>query len=133
MAELESILHVDDDEDILELTRMSLEIVGGYEVHQFSSAKEALESFERLQPDLLLLDVMMPDADGPTLLSRIKGLPGYRGTPAVFMTAKAEAAENSALKATGALGVITKPFDPMQLPEKLARLWKGRMSDPSCV
>ena len=133
MAELESILHVDDDEDILELTKMSLEIVGGYEVHQFSSAKEALESVERLQPDLLLLDVMMPDADGPTLLSRIRKLPGYRETPAVFMTAKAEAAENQALKATGVLGVITKPFDPMRLPEKLARLWEGGTSCAAAV
>eukprot|EP00933_Yihiella_yeosuensis_P072121 TRINITY_DN80428_c0_g1_i1.p2 TRINITY_DN80428_c0_g1~~TRINITY_DN80428_c0_g1_i1.p2 ORF type:complete len:135 (-),score=10.77 TRINITY_DN80428_c0_g1_i1:825-1229(-) len=123
MPELKKILHVDDDEDILALARMSLEIVGGLEVHQCSLAADALEELPQVQPDLLLLDVMMPGTDGPQLLAEIRKMPDYEKTPAVFMTAKAEAALNNSLKKEGVLGVLTKPFDPMQLPDELRRMW----------
>jgi CheY-like chemotaxis protein len=123
MAELNRILHVDDDQDILDLARMSLEIVGGFEVHQCRSASQATDEISRINPDLLLLDVMMPDTDGPQLLREVRCIPGFQDICAIFMTAKAESDAASQLRSTGALGIVTKPFDPMQLPTLLRRMW----------
>ena len=67
LNELKKILHVDDDADIRTITRMSLEHVGGFEVEQSSSGQEALGIFPKFQPDLLLLDVMMPEMSGQDL------------------------------------------------------------------
>jgi DNA-binding response OmpR family regulator len=60
MTELKTILHVDDDEDILEITRMALQLVDTFELHQCSSGRDALAGHRQVDPDLLLLDVMMP-------------------------------------------------------------------------
>lgn len=125
MAELKSILHVDDDPDILDIARMSLELVGGYEVSQSDNAEQALAMLDEAAPDLLLLDVMMPDTDGPKLLEAIRSIERYRSIPAIFMTAKADAEVKDRLAGKGVLGVITKPFDPMALPTRLAELWEN--------
>lgn len=122
MSLLRKVVHVDDDDDILTITRMSLELVGEFEVTQFSSAKDALSNLAGLQPDLFLLDVMMPDMDGPELLGELRKRPEFRDTPVVFMTAKAEASLQNAPFSEGALAYITKPFDPFALPEQLKSL-----------
>ncbi len=122
MSDSKQVVHVDDDEDILTITRMSLELVGEFEVTQFSSAQDALDNLTGLQPDLLLLDVMMPDMDGPELLSELRKRPEFRGTPVVFMTAKAESSFQNSQACESALACITKPFDPFALPEQLKSL-----------
>ena len=119
MSLLKKVVHVDDDDDILTITRMSLELVGEFEVTQFSSAKEALDNLTGLQPDLFLLDVMMPDMDGPELLGELRKHPEFRDTPVVFMTAKAEATLQDSLLSESAAAYVTKPFDPFALPEQL--------------
>ena len=101
---------------------MSLEIVGHFEVHQFRSALKALESIDEIKPDLVLLDVMMPDMDGPEMAQCLLDDPRFEQLPVVFMTANAELAVNEGLVGKNVLGVITKPFDPMILPEKLLDL-----------
>ncbi|TMV03812.1 response regulator [Ruegeria sediminis] len=126
MNNCKQIVHVDDDEDILAITRMSLELIGGFEVTQYGSAKEALENLPRVEPDLFLLDVMMPGMDGPELLAEIRKHPGHRSTPVVFMTAKADPAFSETLVNLGALACITKPFDPVALPEQLVGLLDER-------
>ncbi|MES0824954.1 response regulator [Ruegeria sp. SCP11] len=116
------VVHVDDDEDILTITRMSLELVGEFEVTQFNSAQDALNNLTGLQPDLLLLDVMMPDMDGSELLNELRKRPEFRSTPVVFMTAKAESSFQNSQASESALAYITKPFDPFTLPEQLKSL-----------
>lgn len=123
MNDLNKILHVDDDEDILELTRMSLELIGGFEVHQCNNGESAMAEIDGFAPDLLLFDVMMPVIDGPELFARIRKMPGHEKTPVVFMTAKAETVFNEELIAKGAWACITKPFDPVTLPDQLREIW----------
>ena len=126
MSDLRRILHVDDDEEILELVKLSLELVGGFDLRQFSSADRAIAQLGSVQADLVLLDVMMPGTDGPGLLRIIRQTPGFERIPAVFMTARAEASVNRTLEGDAVLGVVTKPFDPMILPSQLLRLWAAR-------
>ncbi len=117
------VLHVDDEPDILEVSRLALEIVGGLTVEQACSAKEALKLLERFRPDLILLDVMMPEIDGPTLLTLLRQDPRWGSIPVVFMSAKVQTQEVRQYLAKGAAGVIPKPFDPMTLAAELKELW----------
>jgi two-component system, OmpR family, response regulator len=73
--------------------------------------------------DVMLLDVMMPELDGPATLTRLRELPLAADVPVIFMTAKAQATEIAWYKSLGALGVIDKPFDPMLLAQQVRRLW----------
>lgn len=122
MAELRSILHVDDDEDILEIARIALELVDRFDLRQFSSGQSALDALRNGIPDLLLLDVMMPKMTGPEFWEAAVAATG-RPIPAIFMTAKAEDELTRALHDRGALAVITKPFDPMVLGAQIRAAW----------
>lgn len=120
------ILHVDDDQSIRELTALAFDLAGEGEVHSASSGAEALRMLgEGLRPDVMLLDVMMPEMDGPTLLRHIRATPGVVSAPAIFMTAQTQAHELDALLALGAVGVVIKPFDPMSLGAEVRGLLGG--------
>ena len=121
--ELRRILYVEDEEDIRMVGEMSLADVGGFEVRACASGPEALAAAAAFAPDLVLLDVMMPGMDGPTVLRALRALPEPITAPAIFMTAKIMAAEIDELKAAGALEVVPKPFDPMTLPDELRAIW----------
>ena len=115
----QTLLVVDDEPDIRELARLSLERVGGFTVHTAGSADEALAVVEQVRPDLVLLDVMMPGTDGPTLLGRLRRVPGGAEVPVVFLTASVTDHQLAALHALDVLGVLSKPFDPMALPDQV--------------
>jgi len=123
MSDLTKILHVDDDDDIRQIALVSLEVVGGFNVHQCSSGKQALDEAEAFAPDLLLLDVMMPEMDGIETWQHLIAKESLAKTPAIFMTAKAEDSTSKKLLDSGAIAVITKPFDPMQLADQLRKAW----------
>ncbi|PWE31447.1 hypothetical protein DDZ14_13025 [Maritimibacter sp. 55A14] len=125
MTELKKILHVEDERDIREIARMSLAVVGGFDLEQCGSGDEALERVRDFGPDLILMDVMMPGMDGETAMDHIRALDGFGRTPVVFMTAKASNANVDLLREKGAADVITKPFDPIALPEQLREIWRG--------
>ncbi|HEX9180243.1 MAG TPA: response regulator, partial [Burkholderiales bacterium] len=108
------------------VTRLALEKVGGLALRQCARGAEAPAAAREFAPDLILLDVMMPDMDGPETLRALRAEPAAAATPVVFMTAKARAGDREALLALGALGVIAKPFNPMTLAVELRRLWAGR-------
>lgn len=116
------VLYVDDEEDIREVATLALEIDSGIEVRTASSGREALATSTDWQPDVILLDVMMPNMDGPTTLSRLREARTTKDIPVVFITARAQPREIQYLKARGALDVITKPFDPMDLAASLRRV-----------
>ena len=117
------LLHVDDECDIQEVVKMSLELVGDFEVELAVSGAEGLAKAGSLLPDLILLDVMMPGMDGPATLRALREQPRTSGIPVIFMTAKVQSHEIAQYLALGALGVIAKPFDPMSLPDQVRRLW----------
>ena len=120
---LSRILHVEDEADIREVAKLALEMVGGFTVESCASGKDALEKAPTFEPDLILLDVMMPGMDGPETLQALRRLPGLDTTPVVFMTAKIMEAEVRRFKEMGALDVIAKPFDPMTLADEIRRMW----------
>lgn len=124
-AVLRSILCVDDERDILEVAKMCLEVVGGFEVTCCESGQAGLDVLARQTPDLILLDVMMPQMNGPETLTELRKLPHLQGVPVVFMTARVQPNEVKAYLKLGATGVIPKPFDPMQLSGEVRKIWEA--------
>ena len=123
---LTRILYVEDEPDIRMVAQMALQAVGGFTVIACASGQEALDAAPGAAADLLLLDVMMPGMDGPTTLKGLRQLPATANTPVIFMTAKVQAAEVAVYKGLGALEVIPKPFDPMELSTQIQRIWAQR-------
>ena len=116
-----NLLLIDDEPDIRAIAKMALERIGGHTVTAAGSAAEAVIAATAARPDAVLLDVMMPDVDGPATLERLRPVLG-QDVPVIFLTAKAQTADVERLKALGAVGVIAKPFDPLRLPDELAAL-----------
>lgn len=123
MKELHDIMHIEDDPDIRQIARMSLELVGGFEVAQFEGGQQALDQAPTLRPDMVLLDVMMPGMDGEETYIRLRQIEGYAELPIIFVTAKASRADFDRLRTLGAAEIILKPFDPMALPDQIRDIW----------
>jgi CheY-like chemotaxis protein len=123
VRELRRILYVEDDEPIRTVGLMTLQTVGGFEVIACASGAEALAKAPEARADLILLDVMMPEMDGPQTLLRLRTLPETAVTPVVFLTARVQPSEIAELRALGAVDVLAKPFNPMTLPDKLRAIW----------
>lgn len=123
---LEKILYVEDDPDIQQITIMVLETISGFTLSACSSGKEAVSKAIEFNPDLMLLDVMMPGMDGPETLRELRKFPQLVNIPAVFMTAKVQPQEVQEYLSMGALAVIAKPYDPMTLANELKTIWGNR-------
>ena len=123
---LHKILHVEDEEDIQEVAKMALKGIGGLTVKSCSDGEDALSVAPEFNPDLFLLDVMMPGMDGPETFQALQKFPGFEDTLAIFMTAKVMEAEVARFEELGALGVIAKPFDAMTLADEIRSFWEGK-------
>ena len=123
MKTLMRILHAEDEPDIQAIARLALERVGGFTVLSCENGRVALDAMEEFRPDLLLLDVMMPEMDGPTLLKTLRAGGPFAHTPAIFLTAKVQAHEVEQYLALGACAVLAKPFEPMQLAAQIRKIW----------
>jgi CheY-like chemotaxis protein len=122
---IEKVLMVDDEPYVRRVAELSLSRVGKWTVILAASGPEALAVAAREEPDLILLDVMMPGMDGPTALSALQALPATASIPVVFMTAKVQEREIERYLELGAAGVVCKPFDPMALPDHIRRIVSG--------
>lgn len=121
-----NLLHVDDEADIREVAAFSLELDPDIALTSLSSGEEALERLNGgMRPDVILLDVMMPSLDGPGVLKRLRQIPELEHTPVIFMTARVQSSERNRYLELGAVGVITKPFDPMTLADQIRGLLRG--------
>ena len=116
---LQKILLVDDEADIRQIARLALEGLGGFEVQECPSGLEAPAAVQKFQPQLILMDVMMPGQDGPATYKALRANFDLPRTPVIFMTAKVQPHEVDALRTLGALDVIPKPFDPMTLADSV--------------
>jgi CheY-like chemotaxis protein len=116
------VLIVDDEDDIREVAQLSLEMVAGWQVLTARSGGEAVACAHSDRPDAILLDVMMPDMDGPTTFRRLQENPATRHIPVVLLTAKVQAADQLRLGGLGVAGVLEKPFDPMRLAGDVAAI-----------
>jgi CheY-like chemotaxis protein/HPt (histidine-containing phosphotransfer) domain-containing protein len=123
------ILHVDDEPDIREVVEMSLGLDPTFTTRHCGSGQEGLSAAAEWQPDIILLDVMMPGMDGPATLAKLRGDSRTADIPVIFMTARAQAREADQFRALGAVGVIAKPFDPMTLAASV-RSYIGPAQDP---
>ncbi len=118
-ADIKNVLLVDDDMNIRTLAQMGLEGLTDWKVELAASGAEAIAKATELKPDLIILDVMMPGMDGPTTLSELRKVEALNDIPVIFMTAKAQTHELEQYQKMGAKGIITKPFDPMSLPDDI--------------
>ncbi len=124
--ELRKVLLVEDNADIRTIVKLALEKLGGLTVCACESGAEALRTLPEFQPQLILLDVMMPDMDGPTVFKRLREQPATAAITVVFLTAKTTAQELQMLRGLGALDVIAKPFDPITLHKTAKEIWANR-------
>lgn len=120
-----TILCVEDDDDIRELVEMALKLDRGLKVRACASGEQALAVLPEVDPDLILLDVMMPGLDGVQTVARMRSDVRFKYIPVVFMTAKALPQELASFRAFGA-GVISKPFDPLKLPGELRKILEAQ-------
>ena len=125
MAKLQHVLCIDDEPDILEVAQMALEMVGGLRVTCLSHSRAAVAVAQSALPDVILIDVMMPEQDGPSTLAALKAEPAVAHIPVIFMTARVQPAEQAQYLALGAAGVVPKPFDPMTLAAQITQLWEA--------
>ena len=122
---LQRILIADDEPDILEISRIALESVGGFEVSVCSSGKKLLERLPDFQPDLVIVDVLMPDMTGPEVFEEIRRQPEFDAIPVIYLTGVIQEEELEDFRETGVADVILKPFDPMTLADRVNGVWKG--------
>ena len=114
------ILMIDDEERIQEVVQTCLEILSGWEVLTAGSGKEGLLKAETQQPDAILLDVSLPEMDGLEIFHRLQENPATESIPVILLTAKVQPADRAKFTHLGVAGVITKPFDPVQLASQVA-------------
>jgi two-component system, OmpR family, response regulator len=126
MNTLQRLLYVEDEPDIQAVARIALETVGKLTLKVCSSGEEALQEIKAFQPDMVLLDVMMPGMDGPGTLVALRAMPEFASIPVAFMTAKVQPSEVAHYKSLGALAVVAKPFNPMTLADQVRSIWSMR-------
>jgi CheY-like chemotaxis protein len=116
------VLIVDDEDDIREVAQVSLEMVAGWKVLTANSGASGLAIASADQPDAILLDVMMPDMDGPTTFQKLQADPAARDIPVIFLTAKLQPADQKRFAELGVAGVLAKPFDPLKLAAQVTEV-----------
>lgn len=121
---LKKILFIDDDQDIHMILEISLEAIPNVEVRSAFSGEEGIRKALDFEPDMILLDVMMPEMDGAATLKAMRLLPKLAKTLVVFITARAQGSEVEEYLKEGAFDVVIKPFDPMALPDVLQNIWE---------
>jgi DNA-binding response OmpR family regulator len=118
------VLLVDDDPVILKLLQVNFEMEG-YTVSTACDGVEGLEKARAEHPDIVLLDIMMPRMDGLQVTKELKGNDDTKGIPIILLSAKAQASDVQAGKEMGADDYLTKPFDPLELLDRVNELLEG--------
>ena len=114
-------LIIDDDRDLLLLVRRTLEFTAGWEVRTASTGASGIELAKTMRPQIILVDLMMPEMDGYEVCRRLKADAATAGIPVVFLTARRDLDERR-LADAGAAGVVFKPFQPETLAQQVREL-----------
>ena len=117
MDQAKRVLYIEDETDLQWLVKHILESAGGFEVMVCASGAEGLRRMQEFAPDLVLLDVMMPEMDGFSVLRALRARPECIALPVLFLTARTQ--QGDEYRALGATGVIAKPFEPEELVEQV--------------
>jgi len=124
ISDLKTVLVVEDESDIRLLVTMTLSKLGGLDVHAEPSGRGALQYLaEGNHPDMIVLDVMMPDMDGVQTFEAIRSMPEFKETPICFLTAKVHPDEIDRWHRLGIHDVLSKPFSPALLPDQVKNCW----------
>ena len=122
------ILIIDDEEDIREVAALSLEATAGWEIVTACNGADGLRAAanSRPFPDAILMDVMMPDMDGPTTFRLMQENPDLVGIPVLLLTAKVQGVDQRRFADLGVAAVLFKPFNPLTLAEQICEKlgWK---------
>jgi two-component system OmpR family response regulator len=125
MNTLRRILYIEDDPDIREVAHIALQDVGGFDVHLCASGETALAEVDAFDPQVILLDVMMPKMDGPETLAALRRQGSIsESTVVAFMTAKVHPQDLVRYRQLGVTDVISKPFNPMTLADDVRAIWE---------
>jgi CheY-like chemotaxis protein len=116
------ILLIDDEKHISTVVKACLVTLGGWSVLTANSGQEGLLKAQQEQLDAILLDIMMPDMNGITLLKELRKQPKTQGIPVLLLTAKAQLSDRYEYNHLDIAGVITKPFEPLKLAEQIAEV-----------
>jgi CheY-like chemotaxis protein len=114
------ILVVDNEQYIQEVAKICLESMTEWEVFTVGSGQECLRMAEIEQPDAILLDVMMPDMDGPTTFKELRSNPATASIPVILLTAKVQSTDRHRYTQMGLTAAIAKPFNPLELAAQVA-------------
>jgi CheY-like chemotaxis protein len=113
------ILIIDDDDDIRQVTALSLETVAGWDVVTANSGANGIRRAQEEKPDAILLDVMMPGMDGPTTFQELQKISETANIPVMLLTAKVQGADQKRFAGLGVAAVLFKPFDPLTLAQQV--------------
>ena len=117
-----SILIVDDEEDIRELIQLGLEMQTSWKVLNSNSGEEAIQIAATEQPDVILLDLMMPDMDGRITLQKLKGDSKTNKIPVILMTAKSKSSVAESFENLDVAAIFTKPLRPLNLAQEISEV-----------
>ncbi|MHC4224962.1 MAG: response regulator [Planctomycetota bacterium] len=124
------ILVIDDEPDLLELVRVNLD-QAGYRVETAASGKAALEQIRSSPPDLVVLDLMLPDVAGTEICRQIRADTELAGIPIIMLTAKAEEVDRVVGFELGADDYVTKPFSPRELTLRVGAILRRKQPQPA--
>ncbi len=116
------VLIIDDEDDIREVAALSLEATAGWEILTASSGREGILVAAREKPEAILMDVMMPEMDGPTTFRQLQQNPETSSIPVVLLTAKVQGADQRRFAGLGVAAVLFKPFDPLTLSTQISEV-----------
>ncbi len=122
-GKLKRILCIDDEEDILAVAQITLETIGNLEIVTCNRGADAVRMAALPHPDLVLLDIMMPEMDGPATFQALQKNHATASIPVIFMTARVQPSEVRQYLSLGGAGVIAKPFDPVTLNNDIREIW----------
>ena len=114
------VLIIDDEDDIREVASLTLEAIAGWDVTCACSGAEGIGKAIAEQPEAILLDVMMPDMDGPSTFRAMQRMPEIAHIPVLLLTAKVQGVDQRRFADLGVAAVLFKPFDPMTLAQQIS-------------
>ena len=117
---MHKVLIIDDEDDIREVAALSLEAVAGWTVVTAHCGAEGIRMAAAEKPDAILLDVMMPEMDGPTTFKNLQANPETADIPVLLLTAKVQGVDQRRFASLGVKAVLFKPFDPLTLSQEMA-------------
>lgn len=135
MPILKKILYAEDDLDVQTVVELTVQTMSDYEIRICENGQKLLDCVEEYSPDLILLDVKMPEMDGITTFRNLKNNESTKNIPVIFLAEKLQVNEISSLKERGVIGFIIKPFEPLELCSEIKKIWckslEDKTTDPS--